>query len=291
MLATAFISLAVARRPVAPVLGFAALGALLLFGAELFFIGDIFIGGVPRLNTVFKLTYQAWILFSVAGAVAIAGSLSRIRKASAAAWLAAPALLLVAVGLAYPLTAIPNRTNNFDGTNSSIDGLAFLARNDPAEYALQQWVRKNTAPGDIIIEASGRTWRRDSSGNLTIADAGVDYSDAGRVASRTGRQSPIGWYFHEVQWRGDTPTVQKLLTGRQDLVDSTYTATSPAIVLEAMQNLGAKYLIVGSVERARYAGLMPNFGAFLDTAYDSGDLGGRSAQVYRLPDLATSGDR
>ena len=134
-LTTAFVSLARSRRPSAPVLGFAALGALLLFGAELFFIGDIFIGGVPRLNTVFKLAYQAWILLSLAGAVSLASAFQRVRRVRSPAWLAVPVLGLVAVGLAYPLTAIPNRTNNFDGTNSTIDGLAFLARNDPAEYA------------------------------------------------------------------------------------------------------------------------------------------------------------
>jgi YYY domain-containing protein len=291
VLTTAFVALAVARRPSAPVLGLGALGALLLFGAELFFIGDIFIGGVPRLNTVFKLTYQAWILFSVAGAVALAGSLARVRRVPSAAWLAAPALGLMILGLAYPLTALPSRTGNFDGTNSSIDGLAFLARNDPAEYALQQWVRKNTAPEDIIIEASGRTWRRDSTGQPTIAEAGVDYTDAGRIAARTGRQSPIGWYFHEIQWRGDTPEVRTKLTARQDLVDAVYTATSASAVVAAMHASGATYLVVGSVERSRYTGLMPDFAAFLDTAFDTGDLSGRSAQVFRLPDLTTTRDR
>ena len=56
-----------------------------------------------------------------------------------------------------------------------------------------------------------------------------------------------------------------------------------------MHQTAARYLVVGSVERSRYAGLMPNFADFLDTAFDTGDLGnGRSAQVFRLPAVAAS---
>ena len=289
-LTTAFVVLSIARRSAAPLLGFAAVGALLIFGAELFFIRDVFFGAVPRLNTVFKLTYQAWMLLSLAGAVALAIALERAWSGrSRAGWVAVPVLVIVSLGFVYPLTAIPNRTNNFDGTDSSIDGLARLARNDPAEYALQQWVRDHTGTGDIIIEASGRTWRRDASGQAVLADGGVDYSDSGRIGSRTGRQTPIGWYFHEIQWRGDTPAVRDLLGKRQDLVDHAYTATDHATVLDSMRQTGARYLVVGSVERSRYAGLMPKFAEFLDTAFDTGDLGnGRSAQVYRLPAVAVA---
>ena len=46
-----------------------ATGILLLFGSELLFVRDVFFGSVPRLNTVFKLSYQAWVLLSIGGAV------------------------------------------------------------------------------------------------------------------------------------------------------------------------------------------------------------------------------
>ena len=48
--------------------------SLLLYGSELFFmVKDVFFGGAPRLNTIFKLSYQAWMLLSLAGgATAIA---------------------------------------------------------------------------------------------------------------------------------------------------------------------------------------------------------------------------
>lgn len=46
-LAAAAALLAIARRPAAPAIGLAALGALLLYGAELFLIRDVFFGSGP----------------------------------------------------------------------------------------------------------------------------------------------------------------------------------------------------------------------------------------------------
>src|SRR6185369_17033767 len=111
----------------------------------------------------------------------------------------------------------------------------------------------NTAGDDVIFEASGRKWRRDDQGNALLFDSNVDYSEAGRIASRTGRPTPIGWFFHEIQWRGDNPPNQALFRSRQDLVGSAYTTRDPAAVLAAMKKMDARYLVVGRVELADYA--------------------------------------
>lgn len=278
-LVTAFLLLAWQRRAAALPTGMAAAGALLLFGAELFLIRDVFFGGTPRLNTVFKLTYQAWVLLSVAGAVGLATAIRDARTGHAPGWLAVPVGALLVAGLAYPLTAAPNRTEGFSG-GTAIDGLAFLARDDPSEYALTRWVHDHTAPGDIILEATGRAWRRDENGRPVIYDSRIDYTDAGRIAARTGRQTLIGWYSHEIQWRGDTEANRKEFNRRQDLVDSAYTSPDPLRAVEVMKETGARYLVVGRVELSRYAGdIMPPFETVLEIAFESGGL-----RVYRLPE-------
>lgn len=268
------------REAICLVAGLAAIGALLLYGSELFLIRDVFFDSEPRLNTVFKLSYQAWLLLAVAGGI----GLVLVARAlwvdgSRRGLLSAPAGLLILGGLVYPAIAFPNRTDGFSHSADTVDGLAFVAQNDPDEYALTQWVDHNVAPGDRIIEASGRVWRRDQTGKLAIIDAGSDYTDAARISGRTGRPTLVGWYFHEIQWRGDTAANVAELSRRQDVLDNAYLSTTPAGVLNAMQEAGARYLVFGRVEQSRYpAAALPPFDTFLDTVFSSGDL-----RVYALP--------
>jgi uncharacterized membrane protein len=280
LLLTAALVLRERRNAAAAVAAVGAVGVLLLYGSELFYIQDIFEGSAPRLNTVFKLTYQAWMLLSLAGGVAFVVALRKawLRRA-AAAWLAVPVALLFSGGLVYAVTALPNRTEGFSN-DTAIDGLAFLARNSCNEYPLTNWVEQNTKPGDLIVEGSGRRWTDVPGQPPQMVDANVDYSDAGRIAQRTGRETVVGWYFHEIQWRGDTESVRKDLLNRQADTDSVYTQSDPARVLQTLQRLGAKYVVVGCLEHERYpAATMADFTTFLDVAYDQDGL-----QVFRVPD-------
>lgn len=281
LLAAACGVLAARRHAAAPLLGIAAVGALLLFGAELFLIRDVFYGATPRLNTVFKLTYQAWLLLAVAGGGALIVAMhAALRRRHFTGWLAVPALLLVAGGLVYPLLAVPNRTGGFDSNiERSIDGLAFLARTDPDEYALTQWIREHAGVDDVVIEGSGRRYGLDANLKPTVIDGGVDYSDASRISARTGVSTLIGWYFHEIQWRGDTAANGAEFRRRQDLLDTVYTADTPAEVLAVLRETGARYVVLGRQESAKYpAPTRPDLASFLDIAFESGDL-----RVYEVP--------
>lgn len=284
-LATWAIALATRRSAGAPAVALGAMGVLLLYGAELFFVRDVFFESVPRLNTVFKLTYQAWLLLGISGGVAASGLAARAfgrsryatKNAAVARLATAPAVILLGGALVYPVLAAFNRTEGF-GRSTTIDGLAWLRAADPEEYALTHWVAAEVPADAVVLEATGRRWVRDASGNLTVVDAGVDYTEAGRIASRTGRQTPIGWYFHEIQWRGDGEANRARFSARQDAVDEAYLASSPERVLSVMRQLGAEYLVLGSLEYARYPGPFPDYDAFLDRVFESGRY-----RVYRLP--------
>jgi uncharacterized membrane protein len=269
-----------ARRAAAVPAALAATGALLLYGAELFFIADVFAGGLPRLNTIFKLSYQAWVLLSLAGGVGIAVAAAQIRKKPLFAIAAVPAGALVILGLVYPLLASFNRTEGFSG-ETAVDGLAAVQTFDPGEYELVKWVSVNVDREAVILEASGRRWQPGAGGPVLV-DAGSDYSDSGRIASRTGRQTPIGWYSHEIQWRGDTEENRTLFAARQEAVDAAYVSGDPARVLEVMREYGADYLVVGKVELSRYPGLLPDYSQFLDVAFQAANY-----TIYQLPRFVT----
>lgn len=275
MLCFAAVALAARRHAMAFPAACAAIAVMLLYGSELFLIRDVFFGSVPRLNTIFKLSYQAWVLLSLAGAIGIACGLRNLRGRPFAV-IAYPALGLAVLGLCYPVLAAFNRTNGFDGA-TSIDGLAAVRQSDPGEYDLVAWISANTPRDAVIIESSGRRWQP-STGAPTLIDAGVDYSDSGRISARTGRATPIGWYFHEVQWRGDTPANRAEFIRRQDAVDAAYISGDPEKVMQVMREFGADYLVVGRIEIARYPGLMPDFSKFLDVAHRSANY-----VIYQLP--------
>lgn len=278
VLATAALALHNRRSPGAPVAALGAVGILLIYGAELFFIRDVFFGGIPRLNTVFKLTYQAWVLLAIAGAVGLAAvAADAVRRDLAARIAVVPVAVIAVFAFIYIVGAIPNRANGFEN-ESNIDGLSVLARNDPDEYALTRWIATNVERGDVIIEATGRQWLAGEDGP-ELQPGGVSYTDAGRIASRTGRPTAIGWYSHEIQWRGDSAANHETFGERQAAVDSIYLSASPEEALARLDELGARYVVDGRLEQSRYPGEhRSDLGAFLDLAFESGDL-----RVYRVP--------
>jgi YYY domain-containing protein len=250
-------------RPAAVALAFASAATLLLYGGELFFVKDVFFGNIPRLNTVFKLSYQAWILMSVAGGVGLTALFARDMPRIPGRLLAAPVSALVLLALLYPVLAIPNRTNGFTG-ESSTDGFAALARNNPAEYALVRWISAEVPASATIVEAASDSYSS---------------SGGGRVGSRTGRPTPIGWYFHEIQWRGGDESNHERFRAIQATVDVVYNATTTAELMSALDALDAHYVVLGSPERSRYpSASMATMESALDIVFEFGDV-----RVFAVP--------
>ena len=264
------------RHAAAPVTALAALGVLLLYGTELFLLRDILFF-IPRLNTVFKLSYQAWIVLSVAGAIgavaAVRASAPRFRL-----YTAVPLAVLLGAALVFAATNTPNRAGDFN-VRVGLDGLRYVERLNPAEYQLVRWLNENVDRNEIVVESSGRLWRRGEEGEPVLAEGGSSYGASGRVGYRTGLQTLIGWPGHEKTWRGSSPEFDAEIVRRQDLVDLVYTASTEAEVLMALEEIGATYVVVGNLERSYYAdGLIPPFETFLDTVFAEGDV-----TVFRLP--------
>ena len=243
----------------------AAFGLLAL--AELFFVLDFF---GNRMNTVFKVYYQAWLLLMVAGSFGLFylwQCRRTIGPAAAAAKyaLAVIGIALLAVSLYYPVGAVIDRTgiaaHGYTFPGKTFDGLAFVREGDPGEYDALAWLRE-TAPPGRLVEA-----------------VGSDYTDYGRISSSTGRPTILGWPGHEHQWRGSLEP----LAGREEDVRTIYTAGDIDQVARLLYKYDILYVYVGRRERSTYgpAGLT-RFEDFMETVFTTDGV-----TIYALPDRST----
>lgn len=236
------------------------MGLSLLMGVELFYLDDLFF---IRLNTVFKAYFQAWLLLGVASAFGLYYLWSWCRegpslgvRVSLAAGGALVASLLLA-SLYYPAGSALNRANASDAP-ATLDGLAFLEWQSPAEYSAIRWLRDEAQWGRVV-EA-----------------VGTDYSEYSRASSHTGYPTLLGWPTHEEHWRG----ALGFQRDRRSAVDRIYTSADLAEVESLLEEHGVRYVFVSHRERVTYPGAdLEKFGSIMTTHRFQG---GQPVTVYEL---------
>ena len=242
-----------------------AVGMALIAVPELVFLRDVFAGSAPRMNTIFKLYFQVWLIFAVAAAPALAWIVNHLPDRLLGHNLAAfqpvaylwrgvwvvVLVALVAASLIYPIGA--SHTIYLRGTPSTgtLDGLSTIA-----PYILQSgdlralaWMRANISGDPTIVEAS---------------IAAAEYKTYGRVSVFTGLPTIMGWAGHEYQWRVNwlnDPNNAQDFNARLGDITTIYTSSDSAVVLRLLHHYDAKFIYVGPVEWATY-GTMADLGRF-----------------------------
>ncbi len=243
-------------------LALAAVAVLLLAVCEVLFVRDSF---GSRMNTVFKLYYQAWLLLAVASAYTIyyldlRRRVGRWRWPALAGyhlWRGAATALLVC-GFAYTALAPLSKTGFFAGP-PSLDGLAWLRQANPQQWGAIAWLASQEGT-PVILEASG-----------------PEYSQFNLVSAFSGLPSVLGWAGHEYQWRGNTPEPAR----RKADVDSIYQTADAKAAEQLLRRYGVTFVVVGDAERQAYAGApagaLTKFARFMDVVYQN-----ERVAIYRL---------
>ena len=221
----------------------------LLAGAELFYIADLF---ESRMNTVFKLHYQSWILLSVAGSYGIlyvSNTLLgkyKVKNIILYSWLTSIGLLLT-FSCYHPIGTIIERSEvNYTESFRTIDGTKFLQKEHLPEYNTIEWLKIHSTQARIV-EA-----------------AGSDYSDSNRISSFTGMPTILGWTGHEQQWGRSYLDIRK----RSEDINLIYTSDDPDDIKAILSSYGIKYIISGPRERDLYGeNNLSSFPYFLDTVF------------------------
>jgi YYY domain-containing protein len=207
--------------------------------SELFYFDDIFTGSIERINTVFKIYYGLWPIAAMA-AVFAASRLGRyVQGRSARSRVRVLLAALTVLGVVYPVAGTLQRLGMSvhyqrpKEPDRALDGLRYLARRHPDDYAAILWLRAYAPPDARIVEAPGK-----------------QYEYAGRIATNTGRPSIGGWLYHEWGWRGAAFEIER--DRRFQVAETIFTSPSLAETARALLRDKFSYVVVGDTERERY---------------------------------------
>lgn len=231
-------------------------------------------GDIGRMNTVFKFYYQIWWILALLTATLVPALLRFRRREPLRLGLSIAATGVLALGLVYPLTALPARWNDryWDTDARGLDGLAYL---ETATYGLEgrllpladdlagiRWLRRHARPFDILMEAHRPR-----------------YQWGARMSWHTGLPTPLGWNWHMRQQR-PLPGADHLVYERRALVTRFYTTPHPEEARDILTRLRVAYVVVGDLEALTYGDTVrPRLAdlPFLEPVFEH-----RSLTLYRV---------
>lgn len=251
------------------VCGMCCVGFLLLIAPEIFYVRDIYTGGYLRSNTMFKFTFAAFIILSVAISYAVERMIWIVNKkhdfsSLTFAFAVVYIILILAVPGHYTSVSLLQRCGEISIENyKTLDGTQYLETyasqlcnnfeyNNMTEYnAAIDWMNENIEGSPVIVEAYGNS-----------------YTDHCVVSAYTGLQTICGWQTHEWLWRfhgivdeetdllisdPDQDVWKLYLTPRHNDVDTIYQSYDASLIKEVLSRYDAKYIVYGDLERNSYS--------------------------------------
>ena len=222
----------------AVLMGLCAIGLVLI--PELVYVRDIYENGNARANTMFKLTYQAYIMFGMTMIYAIFRLLI-IGKNKILKVLAFIGLFFFVWTCGYFGNSVHSwfgevwKPSQYKGLNAT----AFLETDFPEDVNGIRWLKENISDAPVVLEANGDS-----------------YSEYERVSAMTGLPTIMGWYVHEWLWRNDVADLNE----KSAEIESIYTSTDTQRVQELIKKYDISYIFVGSCEREKYGENLNNAG-------------------------------
>ena len=216
--------------------GLCAIG--LVFLPEVVYVRDIYEQGYARANTMFKLTYQAYILFGLVMGYTIY-RLLLISRQKVLQILAGLGLLLLIWTVGYFGDAVYSwfgevwNPSEYQG----LDAEGYLETDFSEDAQAIYWLKDNVEGSPVVLEANGDS-----------------YTGYERVSASTGLPTVLGWYVHEQLWRNDVEDLNQKSADIQNI----YTWNSEELVRNLLEHYDVSYIFVGSKEREKYGDALNN---------------------------------
>ncbi len=208
----------------------------------------VLVGDIGRMNTVFKLYLQAWMLLAVSSAAAF-GWLINVFPFWRLRWrtiFQAGLYALIAGAFLFTFTATTDKISDRMSatTPRTLDSLEYMKYSSYADYGRDfslnddyyaiHWMQENIQGSPVILEA---------------ASAGRQYEWHSRFTIYTGLPGVVGWQWHQQQQRvmQSNEVIQRGIE-----VDSFYTSPDKDAAANFIRKYDVRYIVVGQMELAKY---------------------------------------
>lgn len=214
----------------AVIMGLCALGLILI--PEIVYVRDIYEEGNARANTMFKLTYQAYMLFGMTMGYGIYRMLLLSRK-KLVKFLSGVGLVLLVCTFGYFGKSVRSwfgevwYPSEYEGLNATV----FIETDFPEDAAAIRWLKENVENSPVVLEANGDS-----------------YTAFNRVSAMTGLPTVLGWYVHEWLWRNDVGDLNR----KSSDIETIYTSTDAEEVRKLLEQYEVSYIFVGAREKEKY---------------------------------------
>lgn len=213
------------------IIGCCAIGLMII--PEIIYVKDIYDETLKRANTMYKLCYQAELMFDISASYILVKFLcTKTNKVNKI--LSAVALVAFLSTFGYGLNGIDYSTNGFNRelVRSLTDSEGYIRDFHRPAYDALQWIKENIDQDEIILEKA--------SGSYTLNS---------HVSVFTGNPTVLGWHGHEWIWRAkedySAPDVE---VERWDEIYTIYTSTDASYVRELIDKYNISYIYISDID-------------------------------------------
>jgi len=207
------------------------------------------VGDIGRMNVVFKLYMQAWLLINLSAASGLAILLHKRLRWSVRrrTLLQVPLIVLLFFAMLFPILATRDKVADrmSDLAPKTLDGMKYMESSQyfldgilmdlGQDYRAILWLQENVSGSPVILEAQA-----------------FEYYWGNRYTIYTGLPGVVGWNYHQRQQRAIW--ANNAVWDRVESVNQFYTSTDQNYVEAYLREHDISYIIVGQQERIRYAG-------------------------------------
>lgn len=226
------------------VCGIFVCGFIFMILPEIVYVVDIYSGDFKRANTMFKFTYQAFVMMSLVIGYAIARI--ALTKPSSSKFefkwsiVSIFMILLLLLPGYYTKIATDQWLGDFKMANyKGLNGVNALPDKD--RVSAIAWINQNIKGQPVLLEAYGDS-----------------YTEANQLSAYTGLPTVMGWQTHEWLWRTSktvTDSYGKIVRPRQIEVETMYNYTDDAKANELFTKYKVEYIAVGKFEKTKFPAL------------------------------------